>query len=275
MKIDAHQHFWRYTAAEYEWIDDNMHTIRRDFLPETLAPILAANGVSGTVAIEARQTLKETNWLLQLADRQPLIKGVVGWVPLADPNVGDTLALFAQNQRFKGVRHVIQGETDPTFLEGAAFNRGIKECTKLRLVYDVLILARQLPATIKFIDQHPDQVFVLDHIAKPVVQGTPPVEWVKNIRELARRENISCKFSGVVTEVPGWQWTPELLRPYFDVVFEAFGPRRLMFGSDWPVCLVASSYDRWINFAGDCVAKLSATEQADILGGNAATIYRL
>jgi L-fuconolactonase len=275
VKIDAHQHFWRYSAAEYDWIDDNMRAIRTDFLPETFAPVLAPNGVSGTVAVEARQTLKETNWLLDLADEHSWIKGVVGWVPLADPNVGDTLASLVQRPRFKGVRHVVQGESDPAFLERTEFNRGIEECTKLGLVYDVLILERQLPATIKFADRHPNQVFVLDHIAKPVVQGVPSAPWVENIRELARRENISCKFSGVVTEVSGWQWTPELLRPYFDVVLEAFGPHRLMFGSDWPVCLVAASYAQWFEFVQSCVASLSANDRDRVLGGNAVQIYRL
>lgn len=275
MKIDAHQHFWRYTAAEYDWIDDAMRAIRADFLPETLAPFLAANGVNGTVAVEARPTLAETNWLLDLADRHPLIKGVVGWVPLADPNVSDILASLAQRPRFKGVRHVVQGEADPAFLEGTAFNRGIEACTKRGLIYDVLILARQLPAAIKFVDRHPNQAFVLDHIAKPVVQGAPSTEWVRDIRELARRKNCSCKFSGVVTEVPGWQWTPDLLRPYFDVVLEAFGPRRLMFGSDWPVCLVAASYTRWLDFVRDCVASLSAAERDRVLGETAVQIYRL
>jgi L-fuconolactonase len=275
VKIDAHQHFWRYTAAEYEWIDDAMHAIRADFLLETFAPVLTANGVDGTVAVQARQTLEETDWLLALADRHPLIKGVVGWVPLTDPKVGDTLGSLAQHSRFKGVRHVVQGETDPVFLEGGAFNRGIEEVTKLGLSYDLLVVARQLPATIKFVDRHRHQIFVLDHIAKPVVQEVPPADWVKHIRELARRENVSCKFSGVVTEVPGWQWTPELLRPYFEIALEAFGPRRLMFGSDWPVCLVASSYERWMNFVEDAVTRLSGTEQADILGGNATSIYRL
>ena len=275
MKIDSHQHFWRYSAAEYDWIDDNMRAIRADFLPETLAPVLDANGIGGAVAVQARQTLEETNWLLDLATRHPLIKGVVGWVPLADPNVGGTLAALAQRPEFKGVRHVVQGEIDPAFLEDTAFNRGIKEVTKLDLIYDLLILAHQLPAAIKFVDRHPNQMFVLDHIAKPVVQGAPPTDWVKNIRELARRENISCKLSGLVTEVPGWQWTPELLRPYFDVVLDAFGPHRLMFGSDWPVCLVAASYARWLEFVQSGVAALSAQERDRILGETAVQIYRL
>ena len=275
MKIDAHQHFWRYSAAEYDWIDDSMRAIRADFLPATLAPLLNAVGIAGTVAIQARQSLEETHWLLELAHANPLIKGVVGWVPLVAPDVTDILSVLAQNPRFKGVRHVVQGEPDPAFLEGAAFNAGLRAVTAHGLVYDVLILAHQLPAAIAFVDRHPTQQFVLDHIAKPVVHGAPPTEWRQRIHELARRENVSCKFSGVVTEVPGWQWTPELLRPYFDVVLKAFGPRRLMFGSDWPVCLVAASYSRWHHFVQECTAALTAAERADILGETATRIYRL
>ena len=275
MRIDAHQHFWRYSAAEYEWIDDNMRAIRADFYPETLAPFLSTNGIDGTIAVEARQSLIESRWLLELTQSHALIKGVVGWVPLADPGVAGILDTLAENSLFKGVRHVVQGEPDPAFLEGRAFNEGIRAVTKLGLVYDLLVVARQLPAAIKFVDLHPNQSFVLDHIAKPVVQGPPPAEWCHNIRLLAQRENVACKFSGVVTEVPGWQWTPELLRPYFEVVLQAFGPRRLMFGSDWPVCLVAASYTGWYEFVQSCTASLSPGERDGILGGTAGEIYRL
>jgi L-fuconolactonase len=170
---------------------------------------------------------------------------------------------------------VVQGEADPAFLEGTAFNAGLSAVTTRGLVYDVLVLARQLAATIAFVDRHPKQQFVLDHIGKPVVRGAPPAEWRQHIRELARRENVSCKFSGVVTGVPGWLWTPELLRPYFEVVVDAFGPHRLMFGSDWPVCLVATSYASWHQFCGACTATLSETEKTAILGGTATRIYRL
>lgn len=275
MKIDAHQHFWRYTPAEYDWIDESMRAIRTNFLPETLAPVLHAAGIDGTIAVQARQTLAETNWLLELTRKHDLIKGVVGWVPLADPAISDILARLTDGSLLKGVRHVVQGEPDPTFLEGAAFNQGLRAVTKHGLAYDLLIVARQLPAAISFVDRHPNQVFVLDHIAKPVVQGSPPPEWRKQIGELARRENVSCKFSGVVTEVPGWQWASGLLRPYFEVVVEAFGPRRLMFGSDWPVCLVASPYTRWLEFVQSCIASLTTDAQNRILGGTAVEVYRL
>lgn len=275
MRIDAHQHFWNYSADEYDWIDDRMRVIRADFLPENLAPLLTACGIAGTVAVQARQTLAETNWLLELARDHTLIKGVVGWAPLAHSDIANTLATLSRNQSLKGIRHVVQGEPDPAFLEGPAFNHGLRELTKHRLAYDLLILARQLPAAIAFVDRHPQQVFVLDHIAKPVVKGPPPAEWREHIHELARRENVSCKFSGVVTEVPGWQWTPELLRPYFDVVLKAFGPGRLMFGSDWPVCLVAADYAKWHHFVESCASSLSSSERERVLGGTAAEVYRL
>jgi L-fuconolactonase len=275
MRIDAHQHFWRYTAEEYGWIDDRMRAIRQDFHPETLVPLLAANRIDGTVAVQARQTLAETHWLLDLARRHTLIKGVVGWVPLADPTVSDTLDALAKDGRFRGVRHVVQAESDPAFLDGPAFNAGLRAVSERNLVYDLLIVAHQLPSSIALVDRHPAQVFVLDHIAKPVVEGPPPADWRAQIRDLARRENVSCKFSGVVTEVLGWQGTPELLRPYFEVVLEAFGARRLMFGSDWPVCLVATGYAAWVDLVESYTAALSVDERYRIFGGTAAEVYRL
>ena len=275
MRIDAHHHFWRYTVQEYGWIDDAMRMIRRDFLPAYLAATLKPHQIDGVVTVQARQTLEETRWLLTLARENAFIKAVVGWVPLADKSVGSLLEELITDLKLKGVRHVVQGETDPEFLERANFNAGLREVTARKLVYDLLIFARQLPATIALVDRHPDQIFVLDHIAKPVVRDLPDPAWVRNIQELARRENVYCKFSGVVTEVPGWQWTPELLSPYFDVVINAFGPARLMFGSDWPVCLVASEYARWIGFVEQCAASLSATERARLFGGTAVEAYRI
>lgn len=278
MRIDSHQHFWHYSAADYGWIGDNTRSIRRDFLPTDLAPQLAATGLDGTIAVQARQTLVETDWLLSLASDHPLIKGVVGWVPIREQGsaIGGLLDRYAQEPAFKGVRHVLQGEPD-AYMADASFNAGLREITARGLTYDLLIFAHQLPAALDFVDRHPNQPIVLDHIAKPVIEGPPPAEWVKHLRELARRDHVCCKFSGVVTEVraPGWSWTPELLRPYFDVVLEVFGPQRLMFGSDWPVCLVAADYVRWHGFVEACVAPLTPTENAAIFGGNAARFYNL
>lgn len=272
--IDAHQHFWKYSPTEYDWIDDKMARIRRDFLPDDLAPILAAAGVGGSVAVQARQTLEETAWLLDLARQSSLIRGVVGWVPLAESGVEKHLDRFAASSAMKGVRHVVQGEPEG-FLDRPEFNAGIREVTARNLVYDLLIFARQLPEAIRFVDRHPNQLFVVDHIAKPRVSGAPDPTWAGGMRELARRPNVRCKFSGVVTEIPDWKWTPGLMKPYLDVVLEAFGPSRLMFGSDWPVCLVAISYGAWADCVRSFVKSLSPDEQADVLERSVKTAYGL
>ena len=276
LRLDAHQHFWHYDPASYSWIDDRMRTIRRDFLPDDLAPALAAAGVDGTVAVQARQSLVETEWLLQLSRAYPWIKGVVGWLPLAEQGagIGRLLAQFVPHARFKGVRHVLQAEPDAYFAD-PGFNDALGEVARAGLTYDLLIVARQLPAALEWVDRHPALRIVLDHIAKPVVAGAPAPEWRRHLRELARRPNLFCKFSGVVTEVPEWRWSPELLRPYFEVVLEAFGPERLMFGSDWPVCLVAADYPRWHAVVENLILPLSPPERAAIMGGTAAAAYRL
>ena len=275
MKIDAHHHFWRYTTEDFGWISDPMAAIRRDFLPADLAPQLNSLGLDGSVAVQARMSLAETEWLLQLSREHAFIKGVVGWVPLAEKDVGRLLDGFLSEPALKGIRHVVQGQP-PGFLDTSAFNAGIREVTARGLVYDILIFANQLEEAARFVDRHKTQIFVLDHIAKPVVQGPPPAQWRRQLHELARRENVACKFSGVVTEIPGFApWTPAEIRPYFDVALEAFGANRLMFGSDWPPCLVSSEYARWYRFVKSCTQALSADEQARILGGTATEWYHL
>lgn len=274
--IDSHQHFWHYSPEDYDWIDEDMALIRRDFLPTDLRATTAGLGVVGSVAVQARQSLAESRWLLELAGQDDFIRGVVGWVPLAEPSVADDLAALATNSIFKGVRHVVQGESDPEFLARSEFNAGIRAVTQQDLVYDILIMAPQLAASIDFVDRHPQQRFVLDHIAKPVIGADgPPSRWCDDIAALAQRPNVSCKFSGVVTEVAGELWDEELLQPYWEIVLEAFGPARLMFGSDWPVCLVRSEYDRWLEFVHTMAGKLSAVERERVLGGTATEVYRL
>jgi len=274
VKIDAHQHCWRYTPEEYGWIDDGMAAIRRNFYPADLAPQLAAAGLDGAVAVESRQCLAETLQLLEHTHRHTFIKGVVGWVPLTDPKVDGLLEQLGEEKGFKGVRHVLQGEPD-AFMADPAFNAGLRTLAKRGLSYDLLIKAPQLPAAIALVDRHPNLPFVLDHIAKPVITGAPPQEWRRQLAELARRPNVWCKFSGVVTEVPGYEWTPQVLWPYFDLVLALFGSERLMFGSDWPVCLVASDYQRWHRFIQSCVTGLSYDERTRILGVTATEFYRL
>ena len=275
MKIDSHHHFWKYSAGEYPWIGDAMAGLRRDFLPEHLQAEIAAVGIDGVVSVQARQTVGETEWLLSLADGNDFIKGVVGWVPLADAGVREVIAKFAANPKLRAVRHVVQEEPDDRFILREDFNRGVSLLREFGLVYDILIFERQLAASIEFVDRHPQQIFVLDHLAKPRIGDSAIESWRANIRELARRENVFCKVSGMVTEADWKTWNEEQLRPYFDVALETFGPKRLMFGSDWPVCLAASSYARWVEVVRNFAAGLSAHEQEWLFGRTAVRAYSL
>jgi L-fuconolactonase len=274
VKIDAHHHFWRYTPEEFGWIGGDMGAIRRNFQPADLAPQLAAANVAGTVVVQARQLLEETVQLLEHAQCHSFIKGVVGWAPLIDPKVAGLLDQLHEETKFKGVRHVLQGEPD-AYMADPAFNAGLRAVAAHGLSYDLLVRAPQLPAAIALVDRHPNLPFVLDHIAKPVITGAPPAEWRRDLAELARRPNVCCKFSGLVTEVLGPEWTPGLLWPYFDAALAAFGAGRLMAGSDWPVCLVATEYTRWDRFVESCVTGLAPAERQAILGGTATKFYRL
>ena len=273
--IDSHHHFWRYTVEDYGWIDDAMRIIRRDFLPADLEREIRAAGIDGVITVQARQSLEETRWLIELAGAHDFIRGVVGWVSLIDAGVGDILAPLAANPKLRAVRHVLQGEADDRYMMRPDFNRGIAALRPLGLVYDLLIFERHLPTAIEFVDRHPGQVFVLDHIAKPRIKDNLIEPWAQNIRELARRPNVYCKVSGMVTEADYTRWTEAQLRPYFDTVLAAFGPARLMFGTDWPVCLVAASYARWHALVRGWTATLTAAEQARIFGGTAVVAYGL
>jgi L-fuconolactonase len=275
MKIDSHHHFWSYSAGEYPWIGDAMAGLRRDFLPEHLKTEIAAVGIEGVVSVQARQTVGETEWLLSLADGNDFIKGVVGWVPLVEPDVREAIAKFAANPKLRAVRHVVQDEPDDRFILREDFNRGVSVLKDFGLVYDILIFERQLAPSIEFVDRHPQQVFVLDHIAKPRIGDAVIEPWRTNIRELARRQNVFCKVSGMATEADWKTWSEEQLRPYFDAVLEAFGPKRLMFGTDWPVCLVGSGYARWVETVRKFAAGLSADEQEWLFGKTAVIAYSL
>jgi L-fuconolactonase len=274
MKIDAHHHFWKYSALEYGWIDDAMKVIRRNFLPADLKKEVDDAGVDGVITVQARQTLEETRWLLSLAAQNDFIKGVVGWVPLTDSLAYRDLESFAQNPRLCAVRHLVQSEPDG-FLLRKDFNNGVSILRKLDLAYDLLILERQLPEAIVFVDQHPQQVFVLDHLAKPRIKEQMLDPWRRDLQELARREHVFCKVSGLVTEADFATWNEGQLRPYFEIALESFGPSRLMFGTDWPVCLAACSYRRWYDAVSGFAFALSADERADIFGGTAERAYGL
>lgn len=276
MRIDSHHHFWDYSAAAYPWISAEMAPLRRDFAAADLQQELALAGIEAVVSVQARQTLEETEWLLGLAQEHDFIHGVVGWLPLADAQVLLEIERLAANPWLKSVRHVVQDEPDNEFILGKQFNHGVSLLRGFDLAYDILIFARHLPHTIRFVDQHPEQRFVLDHIAKPTIAAASfDQQWQRNIRELAKREHVVCKFSGLVTEVRDPEWSVDLLQPYWDTVLEAFSPRRLMFGSDWPVCLLRSQYASWVAAVQRLSSELTPDEQADFSQRTAIRTYQL
>jgi L-fuconolactonase len=274
MKIDSHQHFWQYNDTDYVWMGEQHAVLKKDFLPDDLEPLLEASQLDGSIAVQARQFVKETDFLLELAARHPSIKGVVGWVPLCDARVGEYLEKYAGEEKMVGFRHVVHDEPDELFILRPDFNAGIKALSRYPLCYDLLVFERHLPQTITFVDQHPGLPMVLDHIAKPRIHPTTfDHTWAVNIQRLAEREQVSCKLSGMVTEVMDETWTEALLKPYFEVVLEAFGPDRIMFGSDWPVCLLRSTHPQWVQTVASLIATLTASEQAAIMGGTAERVY--
>lgn len=273
LKIDAHQHFWKYTAAEYGWIGDD--ALRRDFLPGDLQKELTSAGIDGAVSVQARQTVEETEWLLSLAAQHPFLKGVVGWLPLTSPTVERDIEKFAENKKLKALRHVVQDEKDDRYILRGDFNAGVALLDKYGLAYDILIFERHLPYATQFVDRHPKQRFVLDHIAKPRIQEGVVQPWRDNLRELARRPNVWCKVSGVVTEADHKRWTEAQVRLYIDTAIDAFGPSRILFGSDWPVCLSATTYKNWADLMRRAVKNHSQQERDMIFGGAAAAAYRI
>lgn len=274
--IDSHHHLWKYSAAEYAWINADESALRRDFLPEQLENTMHHFGIDGTVAVQARQKLEETSWLLELSEKHPLIRGVVGWVPLTDgARVKPHLERFAKNRRLRAVRHVVHDEPDPRYILRDDFNAGVAELRQFNLRYDILIFEKHLPASIEFVDRHPKQIFILDHIAKPRIAEHVMSPWDRNLREMAKRQNVYCKLSGMVTEADHANWKADDLQPYIDTVLSAFGPKRIMYGSDWPVLLLASDYARWFGTVQNAIAKLSKTEQDRIMGGTAIEAYGL
>ena len=275
--IDAHHHLWKYNASQYSWIEEDS-VLAQDFLLSELSENTTTAGVTGTIAVQARQTLEESDWLLELANQCDLIQGVVGWVPLADADVAGHLDRLTQHRKFKAVRHVIQDEPDDNFILGTEFNRGINKLKDYDLVYDILIFQKHLPQTIKFVDQHPGQSFVIDHIAKPVIRnGRIEDEWRNGMTSLAERDNVrAVKISGMVTEVTNDKIDEATLRNYFAESLEIFGPERLCFGTDWPVCLLRiDSYVDWANSVRGYVADLTVDEQNAILHKNCEKVYRL
>jgi len=275
LRIDAHHHLWQYSQKEYGWIGPGMGAIARDFGPQDLLRELRACGIDGSLAVQARQSVEETDWLLALAERSQFIRGVVGWAPLAFADFPEVLERWSGRSKLKGLRHIVQAEPDDEFILGKEFNRGISALARSGLVYDILIYERHLPAVIKFVDSHPNQLFVLDHLAKPRIKDRQLEPWRSCLSELAKRENVYCKLSGMVTEADWKNWTPDELRPYAEVALDAFGAGRLMFGSDWPVCLLGGGYEKWLATAQELLGNLSAAEKDLVLGGVAAKVYCL
>lgn len=274
-KIDAHQHFWQYNPAEHTWMTDEMAVIRRDFLPHDLKPLLDGLGFDGCVAVQARQNLEETRWLLELAKRHDFIRGVVGWIDLRSPELPSQLREFAGQEKLVGVRHIVQDEPEDEFMLREDFRRGIAGLEEFDLAYDVLIYPRQLGAAIRLVEEFPHQRFVLDHIAKPAIADGKMEPWQTGVRRLAQAPSLYCKLSGMVTEALWKGWQADDFRPYLDVIFESFGPDRLMIGSDWPVCTLSASYESAMGIVSGYIQQFSAAEQEGILGGNCERFYRL
>jgi len=273
-RIDAHQHFWKYDPVKDAWITPDMETIRKDFLPDDLRPLLSASKMDGCVTVQVDQTAKETLVMLRLADQHPFINGIVGWVDLRSPGVKDQLDYLSQFKKLKGFRHIVQAEPDG-FLLQKDFLDGIKALADFGYTYDLLIFPGQLQEAVRFVRQFPNQKFVLDHMAKPLIRAGSLEPWTKQITALASAGNIYCKLSGMVTEADWKKWAPKNFLPYLDVVFSCFGPKRLLYGSDWPVCLLASTYPQQLAIVEDYLNQLTPSEKQGIMGENAIQFYNL
>ena len=275
MRIDAHQHFWKYSASAYSWIDDGMSRIQNDFLPQDLEPVLKKHKIDGCVAVQAQQNEEETQFLLGLARQHPFIKGVVGWIDLQVDDLEAKLSRYKDFPLLKGFRHSLQDEADPAFILQPRFQKGLRLLHEYDFIYDLLIKPPQFQATIKALESYNEMPMVLDHMAKPHIKSGDIKSWRKDIFTLAKHEKVMCKISGMVTEADWNQWKYEDLEPYLNTVLEAFGSDRLMFGSDWPVCLLAAEYEQVISVVEKFISKLSEAEQTGIMGENAVKFYKL
>lgn len=275
LKIDSHQHFWIFDPVKDSWINDQMLVIKRDFLPADLLPVLQQHGVDGCVAVQASQSDDETMFLLNLAAANTFIKGVVGWVDLKADDLDEKLQHYKQYRKLKGFRHILQAEADEQYMLQFAFKRGIATLQKHGYTYDILIFPQHLPYAAQLAGSFPDQRFVVDHLAKPAIKKQEIGKWQKDIEALSKHQNVYCKISGMLTEADWTKWKTEDFTPYLDVIFNAFGANRIMFGSDWPVCLLAGGYQGTMQVVKDYTDKLSATEQGLFWGGNAIAFYNL
>ncbi len=275
MIVDSHVHFWRYSASEYGWIDDSMAGLRRDFLPADLKAETDASGVDACVAVQARQSLEETRWLLELADSHQFIAGVVGWVDLLSSTVRLQIEEFARHPKLVGLRHIVQSEPDLRFLLRDDFCRGVSELEDSDLAYDILIYPRHLAVATEFVGRFPRHRFVLDHLAKPDIRSGEIALWERDLRELAKFPHVFCKLSGLVTEADWQHWSEGGLRPYLDVAYDCFGSTRLMMGTDWPVCTLAAGYRRVVSIVAEYFRDFPPDVRAAVMGGNAQRFWRL
>ncbi len=275
MVIDSHQHFWKYEPVKHDWIDDEMSVIRRDFSPSDLTKVYQENSIDGCVAVQADQTLEETDFLIDLASNNNFIKGIVGWADLRAENIEKVLEKYSTSKILKGFRHVVQGEPDHNFLLRPNFSRGISLLEKYNFTYDILVFPHQLGSVLEFVKKFPNQKFVIDHIAKPYIKDGYFEGWATMMTAIGKHENVSCKMSGMVTEADYNKWTPEQIHPYMNTVLEAFGSKRILFGSDWPVCLVAGNYSKIKKLTTDFISEFSQIEQNSIMGNNAIEFYNL
>jgi L-fuconolactonase len=274
MIIDSHQHFWKYDAARHAWITDAMSAVQRDFMPEEFARERKANGVDGSIVVQVDQTEEETQFLLDLAESDESIVGVVGWVDLRSPSVEERMQYFTQFKKLCGFRHIVEVEPND-FLVDPDFARGISRLKEFNFAYEILIYPKQLPAAIDLVARFPEQKFIVDHAAKPLIKAGALEPWAAYMKTIAQNPNVHCKVSGLVTEADWTAWKPEDFRPYLDVVFDAFGPERLMFGSDWPVCLLAASYKQVKELVEAYVDKNASAHKEQIFSGNALRFYGL
>lgn len=275
MTIDAHQHFWTYDRVKHDWIGEDMAVIRRDFLPEHLAPVLDQHHVDGCIAVQADQTIEETDFLLEMSLQYDFIKGVVGWIDLQSPGAEEILNTYIQFSKLKGFRHILQGEPQRDLCLQQPFLAGISLLERFDLTYDILVLRDQLQYIPEFVSQFPNQRFVLDHLAKPDIKSGDISDWKRDIEMVAQHENVYCKVSGMVTEADLQNWKTEDFAPYLDTVTASFGMDRLMYGSDWPVCLAAGNYTKVLNIVKSYFQTFSEYDQQRFFGGNAIDFYRL
>ncbi len=275
MTIDSHQHFWKYHPSTHAWINDSMKILKKDFMPSDLAPLLQNNKIDGCVAVQADQSEQETDFLLECAKEHPFIKGVVGWLDICAEDLDEKLQEYSQYPMLKGLRHIVQDEPDEYFMLRPEFRRGISLLEKYGLTYDILIYPKQLSSTLELVKTFPNQSFVLDHIAKPKIDGAVDDCWAHYIKELGQQDNVYCKISGMVTEATWGKWYKTDFVPYLDRVFESFVPERIMFGSDWPVCLLSGEYQNVLDIVQTYLSKYNKDIRRKIMGQNAISFYNL